>query len=283
MPYCLIFPGQGTQFPGMSKGLRLHGALTEDLVRLMEQGPEDELNQTRNAQPAVLSVCNALWEDSGYTRPEIVMGHSLGEYMALVASGALPFEKALDLVHNRAACMAVAQPAGTGGMAAVIGLPAQEVRSVLEGVDDVWIANNNGAGQVVISGRRSALPDIMERLKERGAKRVVPLKVEVASHCPLMEPAQNALKIHLDQSPFARPEARIVFNATAREASDPGEIRKLLADQLTSPLLWEESVLHVARSGVTHFIEIGPRSVLTSLVKRIVPGATIEVITSNEH
>ncbi|HDP25895.1 MAG TPA: ACP S-malonyltransferase [Deltaproteobacteria bacterium] len=283
MPYCLIFPGQGTQFTGMSRQLRLHGALKDDLVRLMEHGPGEELDQTRNAQPAILSVCHALWEQSGYTSPDVVMGHSLGEYMALVAAGALTFEEAFGLILHRAACMEEAQPHGLGGMAAVMGLTADEVRSILDGVEDVWVANNNGASQVVISGRRSSLPDAMSILKERGAKRVVPLKVEVASHCPLMEPAQKALRAYLEQASITSPEARVVFNATAREASEPEAIRDLLAEQLTSPLLWEESVRHVVGSGIERFIEIGPKSVLAPLVKRIVPEAQVEVITSHEH
>lgn len=280
MPYCLIFPGQGSQFPGMSAGLDLGWTRDDALIGIMENGPEDTLKQTTNAQKAVFAVTAALWEKSGLDDPAMTMGHSLGEYMALVASRAISVRECYALVERRARAMQDAIPGRSGAMAAVLGLSADDVARLIEPVQNVWVANLNSPTQVVISGDASAVKDAAIVLKENGAKRVVPLDVAVASHCPLMEPAGKSLREYLKGVRLERPHSRVVFNATAREESDPEKIRENLALQLVSPVRWEESVRYAADQGIGRFIEIGPKSVLAPLVKRIVPQAEVEVITS---
>ncbi len=279
MPYCLIFPGQGSQFPGMSAGLDLRWTGDDELIGLMENGPEDTLRQTTNAQKAVFAVTAALWERSGLDGPAVTMGHSLGEYMALVASRAIPVRECYTLVERRARAMQDAMPGESGAMAAVLGLSADDVARLIEPVQNVWVANLNSPGQVVISGEASSVKDAALVLKENGARRVAPLEVAVASHCPLMKPAGKVLREYLKGVRFERPCSRVVFNATAQEESDPEKIRENLALQLVSPVRWEESVRYAADQGIDRFVEIGPRSVLAPLVKRIVPQAKVEVIT----
>jgi [acyl-carrier-protein] S-malonyltransferase len=283
MPYCLIFPGQGTQFQGMSAGLDLQWTGDGPLIELMENGPEDVLRQTANAQKAVFAVTACLWKKSGLDLPEMAMGHSLGEYMALTASGAVSVQECYTLVEKRARAMQEAMPPGTGAMAAVLGMSAVDVAGVIEPVSHVWVANINTKDQVVISGDASSVKDASSLLKERGARKVVPLNVAVASHCPRMEPARKVLQEHLQKVGIREPRARIVFNATAQEESEPEAIKDLLAQQLVSPVQWESSVRYAAGRGIDRFIEIGPKSVLAPMVKRIVPGAKVEVITPREH
>ncbi|MDM7934365.1 MAG: ACP S-malonyltransferase, partial [Methanothrix sp.] len=163
----------------------------------MEKGPEDVLTQTMNAQKAVFSVSAALWVRSGLSDPAMVMGHSLGEYMALTASGAISLMECFDLVKARASAMDSAMPAGRGAMAAVMGMSAEDIAEVLEGIDGVWVANINTPEQVVISGEARQMPLASSLLKEKGARRIISLKVAVASHCPLMEPARRSLREYL--------------------------------------------------------------------------------------
>lgn len=283
MPYCLIFPGQGTQFPGMSAGLDLSWTADPALQGLMEHGPQDVLTRTVNAQKAVYAVTAALWEESGLNDPLMTMGHSLGEYMALTAAGALSRDDCFALVCQRAAAMNSAMPAGQGAMAAVLGLKEEEVAEALEGVDGAWVANLNMQGQTVISGDRAAVEEAGRVLKGRGAKRIVPLNVGVASHCPRMEPARQLLSGYLRDVPLKSPRVSVVFNATASGESDPEKIRTLLADQLVKPVLWEKSVRYARSFGVDTFIEIGPKSVLGPLVRKIAPEANVEVITAHGH
>jgi [acyl-carrier-protein] S-malonyltransferase len=281
MPYCLIFPGQGSQFPGMSKGLTLDMAVDESLRTLMDNGPDEDLGQTVNAQPAVVSVSIALWERSGLKDPAAVMGHSLGEYTALVASGSLQKGKAIELVKKRAVFMEASRPKGTGGMAAVIGMSEPEVEEVIAGIGELWIANLNGASQVVISGSIQSINTAIPLLKGKGAKRVVPLKVSVASHCPYMDKAQEALADYLKGITMKGPSCPLISNVSARPETDPTRLKTHLAQQLTSPVRFEESVRAAAGMGIDTFIEVGPRSVLAPLVKRIVPGVNMEVITND--
>ena len=280
MPYCLIFPGQGTQFPGMSAGLDLQWTGDGPLIDLMAKGPEDVLTQTANAQKAVFAVTASLWMRSGLDRPEIAMGHSLGEYMALAVSGALSVPECYRLVEKRARAMQDAMAPGSGSMAAVLGMPAADVAALIEPLADVWIANINTKDQVVIAGRASAVEGASRVLKEGGARRVVPLNVSVASHCPLMEPARKALREYLHEVDVRGPDVRVVFNASAREESEPEKIKDLLALQLVSPVQWERSVKYAAGLGIDRFVEIGPKSVLAPMIRRIVPGAKVEVVTS---
>jgi len=283
MPYCLIFPGQGTQFVGMSHGVNLGGMVDQELIDLMEKGPEDDLGLTVHAQQAIYSVTSALWVKSGLDQPEMVMGHSLGEYMALVAAGIVSSDDGLTLVKNRAVFMERAMPAGKGGMAAVLGLSYRDVSSVIDAMEDVWVANINQARQVVLAGSIHSIREAGPRLKEKGAKKIVPLKVSVASHCPYMESAREELQEYLRGVRMQEPTTRVVFNATAREETEPDKIRTLLADQLVSPVRWDESVRYAADAGIRRFVEIGPKSVLAPLVKRIIPEATVEVVSSHEH
>jgi [acyl-carrier-protein] S-malonyltransferase len=281
MPYCLIFPGQGSQFPGMSNGLTLDTAVDDGLRTLMDNGPDDVLGQTVNAQPAVLSVSVALWERSGLKDPAAVMGHSLGEYTALVASGSLQAGEAIELVKKRAAFMEASCPKGTGGMAAVIGMSEPEVEEVIAGIGELWIANLNGASQVVISGSIQSMNTAIPLLKGKGARRVVPLKVSVASHCPYMDKAQEALSDYLKGITMKGPSCPLISNVSARPETDPNRLKTQLAKQLTSPVRFEESVRAAVCMGIDTFIEIGPRSVLAPLVKRIVTGVNMEVITND--
>lgn len=267
----------------MSRGLTLVRAVDDGLRTLMEHGPEDELGQTVNVQPAVLSVSVALWEGSGLKDPAVVMGHSLGEYTALVAAGSLQADSALELVKKRAGFMDASSPKGSGGMAAVIGMSVQNIEEVISEFSDLWVANLNGASQVVISGSIRAIDSATPLLKEKGARRVVPLKVSVASHCPYMAHAREALEGYLKGIKIKEPSCPVISNVSARPETDPERIRVLLAEQLVSPVRFEESVRAAAGLGIDHFIEIGPRSVLAPLVRRIAPGTNVEVITNDGH
>jgi [acyl-carrier-protein] S-malonyltransferase len=267
----------------MSKGLTLDTAVDDGLRTLMDNGPDYDLGQTVNAQPAVVSVSVALWERSGLKDPAAVMGHSLGEYTALVASGSLQVGKAIELVKKRAVFMEASRPKGTGGMAAVIGLSEPEVEEVIAGFSELWIANLNGASQVVISGSIQSINTAIPLLKDKGAKRVVPLKVSVASHCPYMDKAQEALSKYLKGITMKGPSCPLISNVSARPETDPDQLKTQLAQQLTSPVRFEESVRAAARMGIDTFIEIGPRSVLAPLVKRIVTGVNMEVITNDDN
>jgi len=283
MPYCLIFPGQGSQFPGMSKGLTLDTAVDDGLRTLMDNGPDDDLGQTVNAQPAVVSVSIALWERSGLKDPAAVMGHSLGEYTALVASGSLPSGKAIELVKKRAVFMEASCPKGAGGMAAVMGMSETEVQEVIAGIGELWIANLNGDSQVVISGSIQSISTAVPLLKGKGARRVVPLKVSVASHCPYMDKAQKALADYLKGITMKGPSCPLISNVSAQAETDPARLKAQLAQQLTSPVRFAESVRVAAGMGIDTFIEIGPRSVLAPLIKRIVAGVNMEVITNDDN
>lgn len=283
MPYCLIFPGQGSQFPGMSRGLGLDKAVEDGLRSLMENGPDEELGRTINAQPAVLSVSAALWKRSGLDDPAAVMGHSLGEYMALVAAGSLQASSAIELVRKRAEFMEASGAGRSGGMAAVIGMSEHEVEQVISNISELWVANLNGASQVVISGNMRSIDEAVPLLKNNGAKRVVPLKVSVASHCPYMTVAQECLGKYLQGVDIEAPACPVVSNVSAGPETDPDRIRRLLARQLTSPVRFEESVRAVVGMGIDVFVEIGPRSVLAALIRRIAPQAKVEVITNDVH
>lgn len=275
MPYCIVFPGQGTQFPGMSENLDLPD-MPEGLAELMAFGPEEQLNLTYNAQPAVLGVSIALWEKSDLHSPDYIMGHSLGEYTALVAAGSITLKEALDLVKKRGEFM---HSCPGGAMAAVIGLPEEELSNLVAPFEKVWIANINGAGQIVISGTTDTMNAAVSLLKEKKIK-VVPLKVSVASHCPLMENASNSLFKYLKDIRFEEPSSEVIFNTTARTEHSPEIIKDLLKKQLTSTVRWEESILHAINNGVDRFIEIGPKSVLASIIKRIAPGIAVETRTA---
>lgn len=274
-----MFPGQGTQFPGMGKGLNLDDAIGPELLALMMNGPGGKLDRTINAQPAVLASSIALWDASDLPLPDIVMGHSLGEYTALVAAGAISLKDAISLVKSRASFMEEAQPRHTTGMAAVIGLPLNKVEEAILDADDVWVANINCRDQVVISGKLSSIDKTIPKLKSLGARRITQLKVSIASHCPLMEVAAAKLTDRLKSIDIKKPGCPVIFNTTARPEADPDKIRQLLARQLVAPVRWEACVKGVVFMGINEFIEIGPKSVLAPLVKKIAKDVNVKVKT----
>lgn len=246
------------------------------LSRLCFEGPAEELNDTVNAQPAILTASVAalrVLEERG-ERPAFVAGHSLGEFTALVAAEVLTFEDALLLVRERGRLMKEAGIRRPGGMAAVLGLDAEEVAAICAEISRttgqyVGVANDNCPGQVVISGDEEALTAGMEAIKTAGAKRVVRLAVSIAAHSPLMAEAATAFRHALAKIPFRRPRFPLVANATADVVTEPETIREMLVRQLTSPVRWRSSVREMIRRGAHRFVEVGPGDVLTGLLRRI--------------
>lgn len=280
----VIFPGQGSQYVGMGKDLygrsevarelfnRADAILGFPLSKICFEGPEDELRQTRNTQPAIFVHSIALWKLLEWKDAAMAAGHSLGEYSALVAAGALEFEDALKLVRTRGELMQRAGEENPGTMAAVIGLDPQTVGEICckawtDGV--VQAANFNSPGQIVISGSVSGVRKAMELAKERGAKMVKELVVSGAFHSPLMESAQDGLRQALESVPMRNARIPVYANVTAMPVQKADEIRSLLSQQLTNPVRWWESVENMVADGAGTFIEIGPGKVLQGLVKRI--------------
>ena len=280
-----LFPGQGAQQVGMigdieavepAVGRRLDeasDAVGFDLGDIVRNGPAERLNQTEITQPALLAVGIALldaWRERGGLAPDIVAGHSLGEYSALVAAGALEFGTAIALVHERGKLMQGAVPAGEGAMAAILGLDDDVVAECCEGVDGtVSPANYNSPGQVVIAGAATAVATAIDACKGRGARRAVPLDVSVPSHCALMAPAAEPLADLLAGADIRDPGIPVVQNFTAAAATESATIRGNLVRQLTSPVRWSESVTAMAAEGIATFVESGPGNVLAGLARRI--------------
>jgi [acyl-carrier-protein] S-malonyltransferase len=259
------------------------------LSQLCFDGPEEELNDTFNTQPAMfttsIAALHVLEERREENRPLYVAGHSMGEFSALAAAGALSFEDGLRLVRERGRLMKQADERSPGGMAAVLGLERESLESICAVVRErsgeyVGIANDNCPGQLVISGTSDALEQAMEMAKEQKAKKVVRLAISIAAHSPLMAEAATEFRRALDATPFRKPDVPLVANATARPLSDPDEIRDALGRQLTSPVRWTESVHWMIEQGVTCFVEIGPKDVLTKLVRRI--DRSVERMTTAE-
>lgn len=281
MAKAYIFPGQGSQFPGMGKELYESNPVAKELfdkadailgfkiTDIMFNGTADDLKATKVTQPAVFlhSVILAKCYD-GFA-PDMVAGHSLGEFSALAAAGALEFEDALGLVAARAAAMQKCCESVPGGMAAIIGLPDETVEQVCESVPGTVVAANyNSNGQVVISGEKEAIDAACEKAKEAGAKRALPLAVSGAFHSPLMEPARAELAKAIDATPFHKPVCPVYQNVTAKAETEPEAIKANLLAQLTSPVRWTQSVLNMVADGADYFMEIGPGAVLQGLVKR---------------
>ncbi|MEE8162784.1 MAG: ACP S-malonyltransferase [Anaerolineae bacterium] len=289
MKIAFVFPGQGSQYVGMGRDLheaypkasavfdKADEILGFPLSKLCFEGPKEELDDTINTQPALLTVSVALLRmlELDQLGPVTVAGHSMGEYTALVAAGALDFADGLKLVRERGRVMKEAGERNPGRMAAVIGLDAGTLEGICQEASFqlpasiVQIANYNSPGQVVISGHKEALECAMELAGERGAKRVIPLAVSIASHSPLMQPAAEAFATIVAQVDFRQPRVPVVANVTAAPITTVAEIREELVEQLTSTVRWVESVQYMIAQGVTTFVEIGPKNVLTGLIKRI--------------
>ncbi|WP_345027519.1 ACP S-malonyltransferase [Ravibacter arvi] len=289
MKKAYVFPGQGSQFPGMgaelyqssSKAKELfdeaNGILGFEITKIMFEGTDEELRQTRVTQPAIFlhSVIRArVTEDFA---PDMVAGHSLGEFSALVAAGALSFVSGLRLVAQRAAAMQRACELTDSTMAAILGLPDEVIIEVCAGITDEVVvpANFNCPGQVVISGSIRGVEKACELLKAAGAKRALILPVSGAFHSPLMEPAREELKAAIEGTSFTAPRCAVYQNVTAAPATDVAVIKENLIDQLTGAVKWTQSVNRMVEDGATDFIECGPGKVLQGLVKKINNGVTV--------
>ncbi|MBO5596040.1 MAG: ACP S-malonyltransferase [Bacteroidales bacterium] len=279
MKTAYIFPGQGSQFPGMAKDLysthkelmeRANEVLDFRITDIMFDGTADDLKATRVTQPAIFlhSVLLAMTQEQ---KPDMVAGHSLGEFSALVAAGALDWEDGLRLVAIRASEMQKCCEKVPGTMAAVIKLSDDIIEQVCAGIPGVVPANFNSPGQVVISGEEQAVDAACEQFKAAGAKRAIKLPVSGAFHSPLMEPARTELAKAIESTPFHTPGCPIYQNVTAQATLNPEEIKANLLKQLTSPVRWTQSVLNMRAAGATHFVELGPGEVLQGLVRRILP------------
>jgi [acyl-carrier-protein] S-malonyltransferase len=292
MKVAFIFPGQGAQYIGMGKELydnfnivksifdKADEILNEDFVNLIFNGTEEDIKKTENTQPGILMVSTAIAEllkEKGIA-PVMTAGLSLGEYSALVAAGALSYEDALPLVRKRGQYMNEAVPAGKGTMAAVLGLDAEPLLACCEKASElgvVGIANYNCPGQLVISGEVAAVEKASELAKEAGARRVVPLQVSGPFHSSLLKPAGEKLAAELDKVTIKNPEIPVITNVEAQPAKDGEAIKKLLIDQVSHSVRWEDSVRYILSQGVDTFIEVGPGKALTGFMKKIDKTATV--------
>lgn len=295
MKKAYVFPGQGSQFSGMGRPLyegntvaramfeRANEVLGFRITEIMFEGSDEALRATDVTQPSIFLHSAILAATLPDFRPDMVAGHSLGEFSALAAAGAMTFEDALRLVAARARAMQRCCEAVPGAMAAVIGLPNETVEEVCARVDGLVIpANYNSPGQVVISGTQEAVAAACAALKEAGAKRALPLPVSGAFHSPLMEPARVELAAAIEATPFQAPRCPVYQNVSAQAETEPEAIKANLLRQLTSPVRWTQSVGAMLADGATEFIETGPGSVLQGLVKRIAPADAGVVIRSAE-
>jgi len=289
-PFALVFPGQGSQSVGMLDAWGDHpavrctleeasAALSEDVARLIREGPKETLDLTTNTQPVMLTAaiaCLNAWRAEGGPEPAAVAGHSLGEYSALVAAGALSLADALPLVRHRAKAMQEAVPVGAGAMAAILGLEADAVKSVCDEVAAqtgavVSPANFNDPRQTVIAGAKAAVDVACEKLKAAGAKRALPLAVSAPFHCALMKPAAERLRERLAGVALAAPRIPVVNNIDVAVQQEPAAVRDALYRQAFGPVRWVEVVQALAVRGLGHVIECGPGKVLAGMTKRIDP------------
>jgi [acyl-carrier-protein] S-malonyltransferase len=283
-----VFPGQGAQFTGMGKDIfdsnpdaaslfrQADNILGFKLTDVMFTGTADEQKQTRVTQPAIFVHSVVIALTSGSFKPDMVAGHSLGEFSALVANKTLSFEDGLKLVSKRALAMQHACEKNPSTMAAIIGLDDKVVEDICASIDDVVVAANyNCPGQLVISGTMRGIDIACEKLKAAGARRALPLQVGGAFHSPLMEPAREELAAAIDETIFNKPICPVYQNVNAQPAIQVEDIKRNLIAQLTAPVRWTQSVQNMAKDGATHFIECGPGKVLQGLVKKIVPTAEV--------
>lgn len=287
MRFAFVFPGQGSQSVGMLAELaatrtvvrdtfaEASDALGYDLWKLVQDGPEADLNRTERTQPALLAAGVAVWRaftaESDY-RPGFMAGHSLGEYTALVCAGALNFSDAVKLVEFRGQAMQRAVPAGSGAMAAILGLDDDDVRAACEAAaqgEVVSAVNFNSPGQVVIAGNKVAVERAIEACKAKGAKRAVPLPVSVPSHCALMKPAADEMAARLADTAIAAPSIPVVHNVDVATHAEPDAIRRALVEQLYNPVRWTQTIRFLAEKGVGGIVECGPGKVLAGLNRRI--------------
>lgn len=294
----ILFPGQGSQSVGMLAELLANSpqvqdtfsqasdALGYDLAALVQQGPEERLNETHRTQPALLTTSVAIfrhWQATNPARELVLAGHSLGEYSALVCAGVLSLTDAVKLVEKRGQYMQQAVPAGVGSMAAIIGLEDEKIQLACEqaaGEQVVAPVNYNSPGQVVIAGHKEAVERASQACKEAGAKRALPLAVSVPSHCELMKPAAAQLKTDLDNLSFNTPAYPVINNVDVQMPSDSAAIKDALVRQLYSPVRWTQTVQLLASQGITQSYEFGPNKVLTGLIKRI--DKSISCVSAND-
>ena len=294
-----IFPGQGSQSVGMGAALgdasraardvfdEVDEALGQNLFRLMREGPDDDLKLTENAQPAIMAHSIAALRTMGVGLPDVahfVAGHSLGEYSALCAAGSFDLATTAKLLKLRGRAMQQAVPVGEGAMAALLGADlslAEKIAAAAAQGEVCTVANDNDPSQVVISGHKAAIDRAIEMAKEMGAKRAVPLPVSAPFHCPLMQPAADAMQDALSYVVLGTPAVALFANVTAQPSSDADQIRTQLVEQVTGMVRWRESVANMAESGVEEFVEIGGK-VLGPMVKRISPDAKVTSIVTIE-
>lgn len=284
--FAFVFPGQGSQAVGMLNGfsdnetvrrtvVEASDALGLDLGKLIAEGPKEELDLTTNTQPVMLTAAVAIyraWIAAGGAQPEVVAGHSLGEYSALVAAGVLTFKDAVPLVRFRAQVMQEAVPVGQGGMAAILGLSDDDVRAACKEAAQgqvVEAVNFNAPAQVVIAGHKEAIERACEAAKAKGAKRALPLPVSAPFHSSLLKPASDRLREYIEPLTFSTPHFPIINNVDVVTATDVAAIKDALVRQAASPVRWVETIQKIAANGVSHVIECGPGKVLAGLTKRI--------------
>jgi [acyl-carrier-protein] S-malonyltransferase len=277
-----VFPGQGAQYSGMGKDLYENTDIGRDLfdkadellgfkiTRVMFEGTDEDLKQTKVTQPSIFLHSVILAKTLDQFQPDMVAGHSLGEFSALVANGTLSFEDGLLLVSKRAEAMQKACEAEPSTMAAIMGLKDETVEEVCKETEEVLVpANYNSPGQVVISGSVKGVDEAVEKLKEKGAKRAIKLKVGGAFHSPLMEPARKELEKAINETTFNKPMCPVYQNATALPSKDPETIKKNLIKQLTSPVKWTQTIEKMIADGAESFTEVGPGKVLQGLIKKV--------------
>lgn len=280
MSSVFVFPGQGSQSVGMARDLyennaaaravfdEVDAALNQKLSDIIFNGPMEELTLTTNVQPAIMATSIAMLRASGMDVPEYVAGHSLGEYTALCAAGALSVADTAKLLRVRGDAMQAAAPAGTGLTAVIIGLDIDKVREICRGTN-ADVANDNCPGQVVVSGEKSAVESVLAAAKDAGARRAMPLALSVPVHCRMQQSAAGAMRAALENIEIRPTRAVLIANKTAAPMTDPAEIKEALVYQMTHGVRWRESVLKMHELGITDMVEVGPGAVLTGLAGRI--------------